>query len=107
MAQAVTNGNRPGPPITRAHHGGISSMTASILAFPVPAEAALSGIPDDELVCTITRAEDISPALFLAAVVVWVGWLADDVGPAVRRRRDLAAAVAAYLMAGARLPQPG
>ena len=77
-------------------------MTASILPFPVPSGAALSGIPDDKLICTISRVEDISPALLLAAVVVWVGWLAEPVGPAVRRRRDLAAAVAAYLVAGAR-----
>ena len=77
-------------------------MTTSILPFPVPSGAALSGIPDEELICTISRTEDIDPALFLAAVVVWVGWIAEPVGPAVRRRRDLAAAVAAYLMAGAR-----
>ena len=77
-------------------------MTATILPFPGPFGAALSGIPDDELVCTISRTEDIDPALFVAALVVWVGWLSDPLGPAVRRRRDLAAAVTAYLVAGAR-----
>ena len=76
-------------------------MNASILLFPFVSESVFGDIPDDELVCTADSLDGIAPTLLMAAVVVWVGWFRDERSPMVRRRRELAAAVAGYLLEGA------